>query len=155
MDLPNNYMALELLKPLTRESIHSNYSMIVLKNEDNIWAFLVQAFRKGRGGKPFTQIREVYKKALSNMQEISRVHACVYSVTLGQFLVAPVKCVDVDNGRVRVQVNMKKERIILYCTKITLGQDMSKKRGMFTDTIKVLPLDFSTRVIKNVYTSKR
>ena len=74
-------------------NIHTSNSTIVLKNEDDISAFLVQAFSKGRGGKPFTQIQEVYKKALSNMQETSRAQSRVFSATLGHFSMAPVKCV--------------------------------------------------------------
>ena len=126
-----------------------------MKNEDDISAFLVQAFSKGRGGKPFTQIREVYKKALSNMQEISRAQARVYSATLGQFSMAPVKCVEVDNGRVLDLTSHEKEKDNFVLHQITFGQDMSKKGGMYTDRIKVLPLDFLTRVIENVYTSEK
>jgi hypothetical protein len=40
----------------TRKNIHTSNSTIVLKNEDDISAFLVQAFSKGRCGKRFTQI---------------------------------------------------------------------------------------------------
>ena len=71
-----------------------------MKNEDDISLFLVQAFSKGGGGKPFKQIRAVYKTALAPLQENSHAHACVSAATLGQFLIAPVKSTDVDAGRV-------------------------------------------------------
>ncbi len=70
--------------------------MIVLKNEDDISAFLVQAFSKGRGGKPFKHIRVVYKRALTKMQENSQAHAHVHAATLGKLLMVPVKSVNVD-----------------------------------------------------------
>ncbi len=38
---------------------------------------------------------------------------------------------------------------------ITFGQEMSKKGGVYTDRITVLPLDSLTRVIENVYTSEK
>ena len=138
-----------------RKNIHTSNSTIVLKNEDDISAFLVQAFSKGRGGKPFTQIREVYKKALSNMQETSRAQSRVFSATLGHFSMAPVKCVEVDDGRVLGSTSHEKEKDNFVLHQITFGQEMSKKGGMYTDRIKVLPLDFLTRVIENVYTSKK
>ena len=59
--------------------------MIVLKNEDDISSFLIQTFNKCGSGKPFMQIREVYKKALTHMQENSLAQARVYAATLGQF----------------------------------------------------------------------
>ena len=74
--------------------------MLVLKSEDDISSFLIQAFSKGGGEKPFKQIQAVYKKALAHMQENSHAHACVSATTLGQFLIAPVKSTDVDVGRV-------------------------------------------------------
>ena len=137
------------------KNIHTRNSTIGLKNEDDISEFLVQAFSKGRGGKPFTQIREVYKKALSNMEETSRAQSRVFSATLGHFLMAPVKCVEVDDGRVLGSTSHEKEKDNFVLHQITFGQDMSKKGGMYTDRIKLLPLDFLTRVIENVYKSEK
>ena len=54
-----------------------------------------------------------------------------------------------------VQLYMKKEEDNFVLHQITFGQDMSKKGGMYTDRIKVLPLDFLTRVIENVYKSEK
>ena len=39
-----------------RKQLPPNNSMLVLKSEDNISSFLIQAFSKGGGGKPFKQI---------------------------------------------------------------------------------------------------
>jgi hypothetical protein len=101
--------------------------MIVLKNEDDISSFLIQTFNKGAGGKPFRQIQEVYKKALTHMQENSLAQALVYAATLGQFLMAPVKSVDVDDGRALGSTfhETEKDHCLLY--RISFGTDMSKK----------------------------
>ena len=64
------------------KKLHPRKSTIVLKNEDDISSFLIQTFNKGGGAKPFTQIREVYKKALTHMQENSLTQARVYMLQL-------------------------------------------------------------------------
>ena len=46
-------------------------------------------------GNPLRKNEKVYKKALTHMQENSLAQARVYAATLGQFLMAPVKSVDV------------------------------------------------------------
>ena len=89
------------------------------------------------------------------MQETSRAQSRVFSATLGHFSMAPVKCVEVDDGRVLGSTLHEKEEDNFVLHQITFGQEMSKKGGMYTDRIKVLPLDFLTRVIENVYTSKK
>ena len=66
---------------------------------------------------------------------------------------APVKCVEVDDGRVLDSTLHKKEEDNFVLHQITFGQDMSKKGGVYTDRIKVLPFEFLTRVIENVHTS--
>ena len=38
------------------KQLHPNNSTLVLKSKDNISSFLIQAFSKGGGGKPFKQI---------------------------------------------------------------------------------------------------
>ena len=102
--------------------------MLVLKKEDNISSFLVQAFSKGGDGKPFKQIQAVYKKALSHMQENSHAHARVSAATLCQFLIAPVKSTDVDSGRVLGSFQeIEEKHCVLH--QITFGKNMSKKGG--------------------------
>ena len=96
------------------ENLHPNNSTIVLKNEDNISLFLIQTFSKFGGGKPFTQIQEVYKKALTHMQESSLAKACVYAAALGQFLMAPVNSIDVDDGRALGSTFPRNRRRSLY-----------------------------------------
>jgi hypothetical protein len=137
------------------KKIHPSKFTIVLKNEDDISSFLIQTFNKGGGGKPFTQIREVFKKALTHMQENSLAQARVYAATLGQFLMAPVKSVDVVDGRALGSTfhETEKDHCILY--QISFGKDMSKNTGHYTDRIKVLPLDILKRVIENAYTSEK
>jgi hypothetical protein len=110
-----------------RKKLHPNKSTIVLKNEDDISSFLIQTFNKGGGGKPFRQIGEVYKKALTHMEENSLAQARVYAATLGQFLMALVKSVDVDNGRALGSTfhETQKDHCILY--QISFGTDVSKK----------------------------
>ncbi len=83
-----------------RKQLPPKNSMLVLKSEDNISSFLVQAFSKGGGGKPLKQIQAVYKKTLAPVQENSHAHAHVSASTFGQFLIAPVKSTYVDGGRV-------------------------------------------------------
>lgn len=63
------------------------------------------------------------------MQENSLAQARVYAATLGQFLMAPVKSVDVDDGRALGSTfhETEKDHCILY--QISFGTDMSKKRG--------------------------
>ena len=103
-----------------------------MKSEDDISSFLIQAFSKGGGGKPFKQIQSVYKKALARMQENSHAHAHVSAATLGQFLITPVKSTDVDGGRV---LGSFQETVEDDCVlhQITFGKDMSKK-GESTQT---------------------
>jgi hypothetical protein len=75
------------------------------------------------------------------MQENSLAQARVYATTLGQFLMALVKSVDVDDGRALGSTfhETEKDHCILY--QISFGTDVSKKRGKYTNRIKVLPLD--------------
>ena len=117
-------MVLELLTLQKGKILHSHNSTIVLKNEDNISLFLIQTFNKGGGGKPFMQIREVYKKALTHMYENSLAQACLHAAALGHFLMAPVKSVDVDNGS---QLFMQQKKIIVYCTKFLLAKTCQRK----------------------------
>ncbi len=87
---------------------------------------LIQAFNKGGGGKPFKQIQAVYKKALAHMQENPHALARVCAATLGEILIALVKSIDVDGGRVLGSFQETEER---HCVlnQITFGKDMSKK----------------------------
>jgi hypothetical protein len=89
------------------------------------------------------------------MQENSLAQALVYAATRGQSLMAPVKSVDVDDGRALGSTfhETEKDHCLLY--RISFGTDMSKKSGKYTDRIKVLPLDIFKRVIENVYTSEK
>ncbi len=66
-----------------------------------------------------------------------------------------MKSVDVDNGRALGSTfhETEKDHCILY--QISFGKDVSKKRGKYTDRIKVLPLDILKRVIENAYTSEQ
>jgi hypothetical protein len=129
MDGTNNCVALELLAPQKRgKELHPSKSMIVLKNEDNISSFLIQTFSKGGGGNPLTQIREVNKKALTHMQENSLAQASVYAATLGQFLMAPVKSVDVDDGRALGSTFLETEKYHCKMYQISFVTGMSKKR---------------------------
>jgi hypothetical protein len=50
------------------------------------------------------------------MQENSLPLACVYAATLGQFLMAPVKSVDVDDGRALGSIfhETEKDHCVLY-----------------------------------------
>ena len=75
------------------------------------------------------------------MQENSLAQAHVYSATLGQFLMAPVKSVNVDDGRALGSMfhETEKDHCVLY--QISFGKDISKKRGKYIDRIKVLVLD--------------
>ncbi len=88
------------------------------------------------------QIQEVYKKALTHMKENSLAQACVYAATLDLFLMAPVKSVNVDDGRALGSTFHKTEKDHCVLYQISFGKDMSKKRGKFTNKIKVLPLIF-------------
>jgi hypothetical protein len=91
---------------------------------------------------------------LTHMQENSLAQARVYAATLGQFLMAPVKSVDVDDGRARGSTfhETEADHCVLY--QISFGKDMSKKRGKYTNRIKVLPLEILKGVIENAYTGK-
>ena len=116
--------------------------------------FLVQAFNKGSGGELFKQIRAVYKKALANMQEISQAHARVHAATLGQFLMAPVKSVQVD---ARTMLESKFHQIgedDCVSHQFTYGKEMLKKGGQYINRVSVLPLDIIKSVIENAYLSK-
>ncbi len=62
---------------------------------------------------------------------------------------------EVGDGRVLGSTSHKKEKDNFVLHQIPFGQDMPKKGGMYTDRIKVLPLDFLTRVIENVYTKQK
>ena len=53
-----------------------------------------------------------------------------------------------------VQLFTKQKKIIVDCTKFLLARTC-KKRGKYTDRIKVLPLDILKQVIENAYTSKK
>jgi hypothetical protein len=110
------------------KKLHPSKSTIVLKNEDDISSFLIKTFSKGGGGKPFTQIQEVYKKALTHMQENSLAQARVYSATLGQFLMVPVKSVDVDDGRALGSTFHETEKDHCILTKVLLTWTCQKKR---------------------------
>ena len=68
---------------------------------------------------------------------------------------APVKSVDVDDGRALGSTFHKteKDQCILY--QISFGTDMSKKRGKYTNRIKDLPLEILKRVIENAYPSEK
>ena len=136
-----------------RKQLPPNNSKLILKSEDDISSFLIQAFSKGGGGKPFKQIQAVYKKVLAHMQKNSHAHTRVSAATLGQFLIAPVKSTDVDGGRVLGSFQETEET---HCAlhQITFGKDMSKKGGKYTDRVRVLPLDILKHVIENAYTSK-
>ena len=89
------------------------------------------------------------------MQENSLAQVCVYAATLGQFSMAPVKSVDVEDGRALGSIfhETEKDNCVLY--QISFGTDVSKKRGQYTDRIKVLPLDILKGVIQNAYTSEK
>ncbi len=65
------------------------------------------------------------------MQENSLAQACVYAATLGQFVMALVKSVDVDDGRALGSTfhETEKDHFILY--QISFGTDMSKKRTVY------------------------
>ena len=84
------------------------------------------------------QIRELYKKALTHMQENSLAQACVHAATLGQFLMAPEKCVDVDDRRALGSTFYKTEKDHCVLYQISFVMDMSQKRGKYTNRIKVL-----------------
>jgi hypothetical protein len=112
------------------KQLHPNNSTLVLKSEDDISSFIMQAFSKGGGGKPFKQIRAVYKKPLAHLQENSHAQARVSAATLGQFLIALalVKSTDVDAGRVLGSFQETGEdHCVLH--QITFGKDMSKQGG--------------------------
>jgi hypothetical protein len=131
-----------------RNPLQSKRSTLVLKSTDDLSSFLVQAFNRGSGGKPFKQIRAVYKKALANMQEISQAHARVHAATLGQFFMAPVKSVEVDAGTVLGSTfhQIGEDHCVLH--QITYGKEMSKKGGQYIDRVSVLPLDIIKSVIE-------
>ena len=61
------------------------------------------------------------------MQENSLAQARVYAATLGQFLMAPVKSVDVDKGRSLGSTFHKTEQDHCILYQISFGMDMSKK----------------------------
>ena len=89
------------------------------------------------------------------MQENSHAHAHAHvsAATLGQFLIAPVKSTDVDDGRVLGSFQETEEtHCALY--QITFGKDISMKWGKYTDRVRVLPFDILKHVIENAYTSK-
>ena len=65
--------------------------------------------------------------ALTHMQENFLVRACVYATTLGQFLMAPVKSVDVANGKALGSTFHETEKIIVYCTKFLLTKTCQRK----------------------------
>jgi hypothetical protein len=89
------------------------------------------------------------------MQENSLAQACVYAATLDQFLMSPVKSVDVEDGRALGSTFHETERDHCLLYQISFGKDISKKRGQYTNRIKVLPLDFLKGVIENAYTSEK
>jgi hypothetical protein len=89
------------------------------------------------------------------MQENSLAQARVYAATLGQFLMAPVKSVDVDDGRALGSTFHETEKDYCIFYQISFGKDMSKNTGHYTDRIKVLPLDILKTVIENAYTSEK
>ena len=87
------------------------------------------------------------------MQENSHVHACVSAATLGQFLIALVRSTDIDSGRVLGSFQETEEDNCVL-NQITVGKDMSKKGGKYTDRVRVLPLDILKHVIEHAYMSK-
>lgn len=137
-----------------RNPLQPKRSTLVLKSTDDISSFLVQAFNRGSGGKPFKQIRAVYKMSLANMQEISQAHARVHAATLGQFFMAPVKSVDVDAGTVLGSTFHQRREDDCVSHQITYGKEMSRKGGQYVDRVSVLPLDIIKSVIENAYMSK-
>ena len=75
------------------------------------------------------QIQDVYKKALTHMKKNSLAQAHVYAATLGQFLMAPVKSVNVDDGRALGSFFTKQKKIIVYCTKFLWACTSQKKES--------------------------
>jgi hypothetical protein len=139
--------------PTGKNPLQPKRSTLVLKSTDDISSFLVQAFNRGSGGKPFKQIRPVYKMSLANMPEISQVHAHVHAATLVQFFMAPVKSVDVDAGTVLGSTFHQRREDHCVSHQITYGKEMSKKGGQYVDRVRILPLDIIKSVIENAYMS--
>ena len=153
-DLAIDYLTIQLFTHRKEKSITTKKMYSHFKNKDDLSSFLVQAFNKGSGGEPFKQIRAVYKKGLANMQEISQAHARVHAATLGQFLMAPVKSIEVDAGTMLGSPFHQIGEDDCVSHQITYGEEMSKKGGQYINRVSVLPLDIIKSVIENAYTSK-
>ena len=88
------------------------------------------------------------------MQEISQAHARVHAPTLGQFLMAPVKSVEVDAGTMLGSTLHQIGGEDCVSHQITYGKQMLKTGGQYIVRVDILPLDIVKSVIENAYTSK-